>query len=135
MTKCALGLVYMWAVVCCWVHNIVLFLTHYMMKLPDKWVAWVAMMSRRRRKLTVCGHVDGVDCTNRLNILVWLYFDDGYGGLSINHLRLLPGHTLVFVVTSGVVGPDAKHKCMAINLQTGKYSDGEDIDFGEVVLV
>lgn len=63
-------------------------------------------------------------CENRLNLIMWLYWDSGIPGIPLKYIQILPGEVFECKTT--------ENQKIAVNLITKKYCNGDDIVFNEV---
>ena len=63
------------------------------------------------------------DLVNKLNLLMWLFWDTDIGGIAVGNLQMLGGDELEFATDQNE---------FKIDLINRKFSDGKDICFGEL---
>lgn len=106
------------------VRSVVRVLATAAMSIPDKWLSFVKPVSTSPVTNAV---LDGHDFTNRMNLLLWIYWDDAIPGISINNIAI-QGNQLTLLC-----GPRCDLR-IDVNLRTRRYLDGNSIPFNELRL-
>ena len=101
---------------------VIYFASQYCMVCDDSRFAFV-------RRAPYCkianAYVNNTRCENRLNLIMWLYWDSEIPGIPLKYLQLLPGEVFICKTDDG--------KKIEIDLITKKYCNGDDIIFNEVL--
>jgi hypothetical protein len=92
------------------------------MRMPDFMFSYVSS----HENSPAIAMIDDNNCTNRVNLLLLLYWDDDIQGISINDLRLLRGDIIIITMHSDDF-------IYTVDMVQNKCND-EDILFNELVL-
>lgn len=120
---CKTKLMSCWTGLCYILYGIQLSIVKLRLRLPSTLICSTTCKKYPFRIINAS--IDNYPCMNRLKLIMSIYWISEYNGVPLGKLALLNGTQLQVWYDNG--------NSMSVNLITQKYSDGEDILFGEVV--